>query len=112
MKRVFVYTEKFDREWKRLGLHDSDLQPLEEYLLETPDAGNVMVGTGGIRKLRWALPNRGKSGGIRVLYIDFIYSDKICMFDLFPKTEKENLSQAERIALKQMVKMIGEEFVK
>lgn len=112
MIREFVYTPKFDKEWKKLELNDDDLRLLELYLLENPDAGKIMEGTGGIRKMRWTLPNRGKSGGIRVLYVDFIFSEKICMFDLFPKDEKENLSPTEKTALKQIVKAIGEEFRK
>jgi len=112
MIREFVYTPKFDREWKALDLEDDDLVPLELFLLENPDAGRIMKGTGGIRKLRWVLPGKGKSGGIRVLYLDFIASEKICMFDLFPKDEKENLSQSEKAALKLIVKSIGEEFKK
>ena len=110
MIKEFVYTSKFDREWKKLGLNDDDLRPLELYLLMHPDAGVLMEGTGGIRKMRWALSNRGKSGGIRVLYIDLIISEKICMFDLFTKVEKENLSQSERKALKRIVKIIEDEF--
>jgi hypothetical protein len=58
------------------------------------------------------LPDSGKSGGVRVLYVDFIFAEKICLFDLFPKAEKENLSQAEKNALKQIVKAIGEELRK
>ena len=112
MIREFIYTPKFDREWKKIGLNDDDLSLLELFLLENPDAGNIMRGTGGIRKLRWALPDRGKSSGIRVLYVDFIITEKICMFDLFPKDEKENLSQTEKNELKQIVKSIGEEFRK
>jgi len=112
MIREFLYTMKFDREWKNAGLIDDDLRLLELFLLENPSAGRIMQGTGGIRKLRWALPDSGKSGGVRVLYIDFIIYDKICMFDLFIKAEKENLSQAEKAALKQVVKAIGEEFRK
>jgi len=45
-----------------------------------------------------------------VLYIDFFVLEKICVFDLFPKAEKENLTQAEKASLKQIVKTIGEEF--
>ena len=112
MIREFVYTSKFDREWRKLGMTDDDLKPLELYLLENPGTGMIMKGTGGIRKMRWALSDKGKSGGIRVLFIDFIMSEKICMFDLFPKDEKENLSQSERSSLKQIVKAIGEEFRK
>jgi len=110
MIREFVYTSKFDREWKTLGLTEDDLIPLEEFLLENPDAGVIMEGTGGIRKLRWTLPETGKSSGIRVLYLDFIASEKICMFDLFPKDEKGDLSPYEKKALKKIVKAIGEEF--
>jgi len=112
MIRAFVYTSKFDREWQNAGLNDDDLRLLEAFLLENPTAGAIMQGTGGIRKLRWALPNTGKSGGIRALYVDYIFSEKICMFDLFPKDEKENLTQAEKAELKKIVKAIGEEFRK
>jgi len=112
MVREFVYTQKFDKEWKKIGLNDDDLCPLELFLLENPEAGRIMRGTGGIRKLRWALPSRGKSSGIRALYIDFVVSEKICMFDLFIKEEKENLTQTEKNALRQIVKAIGEEFRK
>jgi len=110
--REFVYTQKFDREWRSIGLNDDDLLLLELLLLENPTAGRIMQGTGGIRKLRWALPDGGKSGGVRVLYIDFIVLEKICIFDLFPKAEKENLTKAEKTALKQIVKTIGEELRK
>jgi len=112
MVRTFVYTSKFNRKWENLGLNDDDLRLLEIYLLENPDKGEIMEGTGGIRKMRWVLPNTGKSGGIRVLYVDFISYDKIIMFDLFSKDEKENLSNAERNALKQIVKAMGEEIKK
>jgi hypothetical protein len=112
MAREFVYTRKFDKEWNNLGLDDDDLRPLENYLLENPEAGKIMEGTGGLRKLRWVLPNTGKSGGIRILYIDFIFSGKICMVDLFPKATKDNLSQIEKNEIKRIVKAIGEEFKK
>ena len=112
MVREFVYTQKFDREWKSVGLNDDDLLLLELFLLENPNAGKIMQRTGGIRKLRWALPDSGKSGGVRVLYIDFIVLEKICIFDLFPKAEKDNLTQAEKAVLKHIVKTIGEELRK
>ena len=112
MTREFVYTAKFDGKWRGLGLNDDDLGLLEDFVLRNPKAGRVMEGTGGIRKLRWALPGKGKSGGARVLYVDFIAAEKVCMFDLFLKDDKENLTHAERRALKQIVKAIGKEFAK
>ncbi|GHT74095.1 toxin RelE [Spirochaetia bacterium] len=112
MKREFIYTKKFDKEWEKQSLTDEDLRQLELYLIENPDIGDIMQGTGGLRKIRWSLVGRGKSGGIRVLYIDLTDRQLICMIDLFPKDEKENLSKAERNAIKQIVKIIAEELRK
>jgi len=50
MVREFVYTQKFDREWRSIGLDDDDLLLLELFLLENPNAGRIMQGTGGMRK--------------------------------------------------------------
>ena len=108
MDMEFIYTHKFDREWEEIGLDDDRLRYLELYLQENPQAGKIMQGTGGIRKLRWGLPDKGKSGSIRVLYLYFSTVMKICMFDLFTKDEKDNLSRAEKAALKRIVKTIGE----
>jgi mRNA-degrading endonuclease RelE of RelBE toxin-antitoxin system len=112
MKREFIYTRKFDKEWQKLNLTGESLRQLELHLMENPDTGDIMQGTGGLRKIRWSLAGRGKSGGIRVLYIDLTDRQIICMVDLFPKDEKENLSQAERNAIKQVVKIIEEELRK
>jgi len=109
MKRAFVYLKKFDDKWNELKLTDDDLIPLEEYLSKNPDAGDVVQGTNGIRKLRWALQNKGKRGGIRVLYVDIVISEKIYMLDLFPKSEKENISNEEKSELKKLVSKLKKE---
>ena len=70
MTREFIITREFDSVWKSLGLNDDDLNELEIFLCKNPDAGDTMKGTGGVRKLRWALDGRGKSGGARVIYLD------------------------------------------
>jgi len=100
MTRGFTYSEEFDKKWENLNLTDNDLSMLEEYLLKNPAAGKVIKGTGGIRKLRWALPNIGKSGGIRVLYLDIVVREMIYMIDLFAKNEKDNVTDSERNELK------------
>jgi len=109
MTREFIYTVKFDKKWKDAGLDDDDLRLFEIFLLENPAAGKIMEGTGGLRKVRWALPSAGKSGGIRALYIDFLMVEKIIAIDLFSKDEKENLTKSERNNIKKVVKSIGEE---
>ena len=75
--------------------------------MKNPNAGDIMQGTGGIRKLRWVLPNKGKSGGVRVIYIDFISYGKIYLLDLYGKAEKEDLPQNEKKELKKLVKNIS-----
>ncbi len=52
-------------------LSDDDYRLLQQVLLERPDAGNVIPGSGGLRKLRWAVEGRGKRGGVRVIYYWF-----------------------------------------
>jgi len=74
------------------------------YLSSNPKAGTLIQGTGGIRKLRWALKGKGKSGGSRVIY--FFYNETIPLFlmTIFTKNEKTNLSKDERNELAKLVK--------
>ena len=109
MKRKFIFTQHFDDKWNKLGLTDDDCTLLEQFLLENPDVGVIIQGTGGIRKIRWRLPSTGKSGGIRILYIDYIMQETIVVFDLFTKDEKDNLSDSEKATLKSIVKSLGKE---
>lgn len=67
-----------------------------------------MQGTGGIRKLRFAFENRGKSGSARVCYLDIETREEIHLLDVFAKNEKDNLSMQERNNLKQLVEFIKE----
>ncbi len=62
----------FDKQWRAMGLDDNDLQALQIELLKDPQIGSVIQGTGKLRKMRFAFPNRGKSGSSRVLYVDFV----------------------------------------
>lgn len=103
MTREFIITKEFDQVWKNLGLTDSDLGELQTFLCENPDAGDIMEGTAGVRKLRWALKGCGKSGGARVIYLDILFSEHIYLITAFPKNEKANLSKQERNAIKSLV---------
>ena len=77
MTREFVYTEPFRKCWKAMGLSEDDLKKLEEILLENPQLGDVIEGTGGARKMRIQIENRGKSGGGRVIYVDVFEKEKL-----------------------------------
>lgn len=65
-----------------------------------------MEGTGGIKKFRWALEGRGKSGGARIVYLDIVFAKHIYLLTAFPKNEKANLTKAERNQMKTIVTAI------
>lgn len=103
MTRTFVELPIFRSRWKELGLNDDDLRRLQEELLADPKVGAVMKGTGGVRKMRFAFEQRGKSGSLRVIYVDFEVYEKIFLITAYPKSEKDNLSEAERNEIRQMI---------
>mgnify|MGYP002517612358 CR=1 FL=1 len=81
-------------------------------LLKDPESGPVMEGTGGIRKVRFPLKNRGKSGSIRVCYTDFAEYEVTYLITAFEKKEQENLSDDEKKVLRKLVKDLKEEVAK
>ena len=109
MTRLFVELPIFRSRWKDMGLNDDDLKRLQEELLEDPKIGAVMRGTGGVRKMRFAFEKRGKSGSVRVIYVDFEVYEKIFLISAYPKNEKDNLTDAERNEIKQMIHALEEQ---
>ena len=109
MKRLFVELPSFRTDWKEMELTDADLRRLQESLLLDPKIGAVMKGTGGVRKMRFAFEHRGKSGSIRVIYIDFEVYEKIYLLAAYTKNEKDNLSPAERNELHGLVDILESE---
>ncbi len=82
---------------------EPDRARLVEFIGANPEAGDLIPETGGIRKLRWALPGGGKRGGARVIY--FFHSEKLPVFLLavYGKNEKANLTRAERNVMAKLV---------
>jgi hypothetical protein len=72
-------------------LTDDEYWELQSLLMKQPQAGKVVPGTGGVRKLRWRTPGKGKRGGYRILYYLKIEQGIIWMLTLYPKNVKENL---------------------
>ena len=89
-----------------MGLDDDDLQRLEKELLADPEKGDLMQGTGGLRKLRFAFEGRGKSGSGRVCYVDFVVRECIYLVTAYSKSEKDNLSKGERNSVAKILKAI------
>jgi hypothetical protein len=106
MTRTFVQTKEFSKNWDRLGFKDSDLRRLELELIKNPEKYPVIQGTGGLRKMRFAFENEGKSGGVRVCYVDFVIEETIYLITLYPKNEKDNLSKEERNNIKKMIELL------
>ena len=102
----------FTKRWKEIGLGDAELHALQIMLLKDPESGPVMEGTGGIRKVRFPLKNRGKSGSVRVCYTDFEEYEVTYLITAFTKSEQENLTDAEKNVLKKLVKALKEEAAK
>jgi len=109
MNREFISLDIFNKLWEELDLSDDDLKELQEYLSINPDSGNIIKNTGGVRKLRWALKTKGKSGGIRVLYVDFLFYEKIYLLSVYPKSKKENISEKEKQVIKKLVDQLKDE---
>ena len=106
MTKEFVELPLFRAKWKSLGLNDVDLRRLQEEILLDPKVGKIMKETGGVRKMRFAFEHRGRSGSIRVIYIDFEYYEKIYLLTAYAKNEKDNLTKSERNEIRKLVEIL------
>jgi hypothetical protein len=86
----FIETRLFTRLVQEY-LTDDEYQELQMLLMEQPEAGAVIRGSGGVRKLRWRAPGRGKRGGYRVIYYPKIEQGVIWMLTLYPKNVKDDI---------------------
>jgi len=87
----FIETRLFTRLVQEY-LTDDAYQQLQVLLMERPDAGAVIPGSGGVRKLRWQAPGRGKRGGYRVIYYPKSAEGVVWMLTMYPKNVADNIS--------------------
>ena len=108
MHLTFIQAAPFANRWRHFRLTDEDLQALEQQLLARPESGSVMVGTGGLRKLRFAPLSRhtGKSGAFRVGYVYFRLAEAIVLLAIFPKSAQANLTAAEKARYKKVIESL------
>jgi mRNA-degrading endonuclease RelE of RelBE toxin-antitoxin system len=99
---IFIETSIFTKEIHRL-LPDDDYRTLQNVLMLRPDAGSLIRGSGGLRKIRWNFPGTGKRGALRVIYY---WSPPETIFLLFPygKAEQEDLTSEQLKMLRTLVK--------
>lgn len=100
---LFVETPTFTRQITVL-LSDYEYATLQAHIALDPERGDVVRGGGGIRKVRWAVQGRGKSGGIRVIYYWIKSDGRILMLLAYPKSRKDTLTAAETTTLRALVK--------
>lgn len=98
-------TPEYLRRAERL-LSSTERAGVVERLAANPTAGDLIRGTGGVRKLRWARGGRGKSGGVRVIYYFHSEAMPIYLLTVFGKNEKADLSGAERKELAALVRLL------
>ena len=100
MKALFVELPSFER-YRQDYLPDDQYRQLQIFLLQAPKAGDVIASTGGLRKLRYLDPARGKGkrGGLRVIYFWYEKKKQFWMFTLYNKDEMDDLDLKERKAL-------------
>jgi hypothetical protein len=99
---VFIETPVFTRQVLAL-LSDEDYAAFQRHLALNPKAGDVIKGTGGLRKVRWAMSGTGKSGGVRVIYFHVAAASQVRLLLIYSKGEKDDLSAVEKKTLRRIV---------
>jgi len=98
-------TSEYAKHARKL-LSEKERTELISYLAAHPEAGDVMEGTGSVRKVRWAREGKGKSGGVRVIYFYYNEGMSLYLLTLYGKSEKGNLSAGERNDLAKLVTLL------
>lgn len=103
----FIETSVFTRQAKEL-LTDEEQRSLQETLIKNPEAGDVIEGTGGARKIRHAIRGAGKSGGVRAIYYYARQDGQIFMLVVYPKSEKDSLTKGEKNTLRTLIQKLDD----
>ena len=84
-------------------LSDEEYRLLQQALVARPDAGRLIRGSGGLRKIRWAAKGRGKRGGVRVIYYWHVPGDRLLMLLAYAKSEQDDLTPRQRVMLRKII---------
>jgi hypothetical protein len=104
-----VETPEFLSATRKL-VNEGERALLVDYLAYNPTAGDLVPGTGGVRKLRWGLEGRGKRGGARVIYFHHNAGMPLFALTAFAKNEQADLSQQDRNDFRQLTTLLVEVF--
>jgi mRNA-degrading endonuclease RelE of RelBE toxin-antitoxin system len=103
---IIVETSVFTRQVSAM-LSMEAYRRLQITLVRNPEFGNVIRGSGGLRKMRWSSPGRGKRGGVRVIYYWAVAGERILLLFMYPKGERDDLSAGQ---IKVLRKIVEEEY--
>ncbi len=103
---VIIETSVFARQVQGL-LSDEEYRELQTALVNRPNTGSIIVGSSGLRKLRWATKGKGKRGGSRVIYYWAVAQEQLLMLLIYRKGEREDLTRDQ---LKTLKKIVEEEY--
>jgi mRNA-degrading endonuclease RelE of RelBE toxin-antitoxin system len=99
---VIIETPLFTKRIQEL-ISDEEYRFLQTHLINRPDTGKIIPGSGGLRKLRWSTGGHGKRGGSRVIYYWFVSKDTILLLFAYPKSEQDDLTRDQIRQLKNIV---------
>jgi len=99
---VIIETSIFTRQVQKL-LSDDEYRHLQSELVSRPEAGALIPGSSGLRKMRWSAQGRGKRGGTRVIYYWAVRPEQILLLLIYPKNVQDDLTQAQLKTLRQIV---------
>ncbi|MCY3628154.1 MAG: type II toxin-antitoxin system RelE/ParE family toxin [Gammaproteobacteria bacterium] len=105
---IIIETHIFTRRMKEL-MSDEEYGELQEALVDCPDIGDIIQGSRGLRKVRWRLEGRGKSGGVRVIYYWMKKNEQIYMLYVYPKSRQGDLTSEQVKELKSIVERWSDE---
>ena len=99
---VFIETSIFTKRIKEL-MSDDEYRELQESLIYRPQMGDIVQGTGGLRKVRWTQDGQGKRGGVRVIYYWMTKQEHLYMVYVYPKSKQDDLTSEQKKNLKLIV---------
>lgn len=102
---TFIELHGFSKRRKTL-LPDEEFREFQELLIEDPETGDVIIGTGGFRKIRWSRPGMGKRGGVRIIYYAITHRGRIYLALIYAKNEQDDLTEDQKKALKHLSDML------
>lgn len=109
MKLIFVRFPFFERTAAHYRVTDEDVRRAEIDLIEDPERGDTIPGSGGARKMRIGFSGRGKRGGARVVYYYVGHTQKVYFLFVYPKNKQENLTGEQLAVIKQLVADLKDE---